>query len=83
LWRIRLNYTEVEEKRKNMCLAIPGKIIKIHKNQQATADFGGIEKEINISLVDINLGDYVIVHAGFAIEKVKKANVEDIKAILK
>jgi hydrogenase expression/formation protein HypC len=51
-----------------MCLAIPGKIVKI-KGQMAEADFQGVRKDINISLVDVKIGDWVIVHAGFAIEK--------------
>ena len=52
-----------------MCLAFPGKIIEI-ENQQATADFDGATKKINIGLVpDIKKGEWVIVHAGFAIEK--------------
>jgi len=52
-----------------MCLAIPGKIVKI-KGEKAIADFRGIRKEINVSLVPAHVGDYVMVHAGFAIEKV-------------
>jgi hydrogenase expression/formation protein HypC len=51
-----------------MCLAIPGKIIEI-TGEKAIADFQGIKKEINISLVKVALGDYVMVHAGFAIER--------------
>jgi hydrogenase expression/formation protein HypC len=51
-----------------MCLAIPGKIIKI-EGEKAIADFNGIEKEINVSLIKAKIGDYVVVHAGFAIEK--------------
>lgn len=51
-----------------MCLAIPGKIIEL-KGEKAVADFQGIRKEINISLVPAKMGDYVMVHAGFAIEK--------------
>ncbi|MBU0636992.1 MAG: HypC/HybG/HupF family hydrogenase formation chaperone [Patescibacteria group bacterium] len=50
-----------------MCLAIPGKIIKINK-EKAIVDFNNIQKEINISLIKVKIGDYVIVHAGFAIE---------------
>jgi len=50
-----------------MCLAIPGKIIEI-TDEKAIADFQGIQKEINVSLVKVALGDYVMVHAGFAIE---------------
>ncbi len=70
---------EAMEKPKIMCLAIPGKIIKIGKNQQATAGFNGIKKEINISLVEVKKGDYVIVHAGFAIEKIEKEDAEKTK----
>lgn len=65
-----------------MCLAIPGKIIKI-KNQLAEVDFQGVKKEINISIVDVKVGDYVMIHAGFAIEKMEKDNVKEIKAYLK
>ena len=52
-----------------MCLAFPGKIVSI-KNQQATVDFDGVKKDVNIALVpEIKVGEYVIVHAGFAIEQ--------------
>jgi len=53
-----------------VCLAIPGKIIKIDdKDNLATIDYGdGTKRIINISLVDVKTGDYVLVHAGFAIE---------------
>jgi hydrogenase expression/formation protein HypC len=50
-----------------MCLAIPAKIMEIN-DDIAKVDFGGTVKEVNISLVDVNIGDYVVVHAGFAIE---------------
>jgi len=52
-----------------MCLATPGKIIEI-KGKKAIVDFQSFRKEINISLVNVSLGDWVVVHAGFAIEKV-------------
>jgi len=50
-----------------MCLAIPAKILKIEENR-ATVDFGGINKEVDISLVDADVGTYVIIHAGYAIQ---------------
>lgn len=66
-----------------MCLAFPGKIKKII-GQNAVVDFDGVEKEINISLVsDVKKGDFVIVHAGFAIEKVSKKNKQEIEELLK
>ncbi|MGW8185067.1 MAG: HypC/HybG/HupF family hydrogenase formation chaperone [Candidatus Moraniibacteriota bacterium] len=65
-----------------MCLAFPGKIKKID-GQNATVDFDGIEKEINISLLsDAKEGDFVIVHAGFAIERVSEENKEEIDEML-
>ncbi len=68
--------------KKPMCLAIPGKIMAI-KNQLATVDFSGIEKEINISLVDVKIGEYVMVHAGFAIEKMDDEYAKEMQGYLK
>lgn len=57
-----------------MCLGIPAKVVEISSEdgmrRKAKADFGGVSREIDISLVDVNVGDYVIVHAGFAIETI-------------
>jgi len=64
-----------------MCLAIPGKIIKI-KNQLAEVDFHGVKKEINISIVDVKIGEYVMVHAGFAIEKMDNEYVKEMQRYL-
>lgn len=55
-----------------MCLAVPGKIISL-ENEDSIArsgrvSFGGVIKEVNLALVpDAEIGDYVIVHAGFGI----------------
>lgn len=66
-----------------MCLAIPGKIIELN-GQLATVDFSGLQKEVNITLLsDAKCGEFVIVHAGFAIEKVEKDVVMDIEGYLK
>ena len=52
-----------------MCLAVPAKVIEIN-NPIAKVDYGGITRTIDISLVDTKLGDYVLVHAGFAIQTI-------------
>ncbi|NOY35472.1 MAG: HypC/HybG/HupF family hydrogenase formation chaperone [bacterium] len=60
------------------CLAFPGKIISI-KGDEAIVDFDGIEKEINVSLVaDAGKGDFVIVHAGFAIQKLSEQSAQEV-----
>jgi len=51
-----------------MCLAIPAKIISIEEDI-AKVDFGeGVLREVNIALVNAKVGDYVLVHAGYAIQ---------------
>jgi len=62
-----------------MCLAIPGKVVSI-EGTIAIIDFGGVQRETNISLVEVKPGDYVIVHAGFAIQAVDELDaLETIK----
>lgn len=58
-----------------MCLAIPARVIEIN-GDLAKADFGGVVREVNISLVDAKVGDYILVHAGYAIQVLdeKEAN---------
>lgn len=54
-----------------MCLAVPGKVIALHDGGAATVDMMGTRRDISLRLVpDAQLGDYVLVHAGFAIEVV-------------
>ena len=67
-----------------MCLAIPGKVIKIINNENALIDYGdGTKRKVNVSLVDINIGDYVLVHAGFAIEKLNEKEAKETLAIFR
>jgi hydrogenase expression/formation protein HypC len=63
-----------------MCLAIPGKIIEIEQNT-ALVDFDGIKQNVIIALIqDPEIGKYVIVHAGYAIEQMdEKDALEAIK----
>ncbi len=52
------------------------------KGQIAEVDFDGIKKEINVAIVDVKVGDFVMVHAGFAIEKMEPDLVADIQGYL-
>jgi len=52
-----------------MCLAIPAKVVEID-GDQATIELGGVRKNISLALVDdVALGDYVIVHVGYALTR--------------
>lgn len=50
-----------------MCLAVPGKIVSI-EGDQANINFGGALRTANISMVEASVGQWAVIHAGFAIE---------------
>ena len=60
-----------------MCLAAPGKIIKIN-NSFAETNFGGVTRKISIALTpEAKKGDYILAHAGFAIQILKKKDAAE------
>lgn len=63
-----------------MCLAVPMELLEI-KDNIGIVRMGGVEKEIHLGLLsDIKVGDYLIVHAGFAIQKLdKEAAIETLE----
>ncbi|DAC72447.1 MAG TPA: HypC/HybG/HupF family hydrogenase formation chaperone [Thermoplasmata archaeon] len=68
-----------------MCLAIPGKIVEIDKKKQsATVDYGsGTRRKANVSLVKVKRGDYVLVHAGFAIQVLDEKEAQETLALFR
>lgn len=64
-----------------MCLAVPGKIIEITNNakiRMGSVDFGGIKREVCLEAVpDAQVNDYVIVHAGFALNTLSEQEAQD------
>ncbi|MFZ2323704.1 MAG: HypC/HybG/HupF family hydrogenase formation chaperone [Ignavibacteriaceae bacterium] len=65
-----------------MCLAIPGKIVSIDENpgalKMAKADFAGVTKNICVDwLPDVKIGEYVLVHVGFALNKIDEQQAEE------
>jgi hydrogenase expression/formation protein HypC len=64
-----------------MCLAIPGKVIEIDTTvtpRMGKVSFGGIKKDVCLELVpEVIIGDYVIVHVGFAINTVDEAEAQE------
>lgn len=66
-----------------MCLAIPSRITKI-ENEMAVIDVDGVQREASLLLLeDARVGDYVIVHAGFAIQKVDEAAARETLELLR
>ena len=66
-----------------MCLGVPGKIVKIKKNM-ARVDVGGFLRDISLDLCpEVFIGEYVLIHAGFAIQKVDEKEAEETLDLLK
>ncbi len=60
-----------------MCLAIPAKVLSI-SGTNAKVDFGGNTiREVDVSLVNAKVGDYILVHAGYAIQVLNKEDAEE------
>jgi len=60
-----------------MCLAIPARIAQILENDAAIVDLGGVRKEISLALVEgVEVGDYVIVHVGYALNRLDPEEAE-------
>jgi hydrogenase expression/formation protein HypC len=71
-----------------MCLAVPGKLISVDESpalmRSGKVDFGGILKEVSLAYVpEAKLGDYVLVHVGFALSIVDEAEANQVFEYLK
>jgi len=71
-----------------MCLAVPGKIVSIQKGddllRMGRVDFEGVIKEVSLATVpDAEIGDYVIVHVGFAISKLNEEEAGKTLALIR
>jgi len=71
----------------NMCLAVPGRVLSIRGDDPlircARVDFGGVVKDINLAYApDAAIGDYVLVHVGFAMTVIDEAEAQRIYADL-
>lgn len=69
-----------------MCLGIPGRVLsvsEVHGTRMATVDFGGITKSVCLAYVpEVQVGDYTIVHAGFAITQLDEASALQTLALI-
>lgn len=69
-----------------MCLAIPGKVVEVigqDMMRMSRVDFGGIKRDVSLAyLPDVQAGDYVIVHAGFAISRLDEEEAQETLRLL-
>jgi hydrogenase expression/formation protein HypC len=67
-----------------MCLAIPARVIEMLPDSMAKVSLDGIVKEISLAFIDnVAIGDYVVLHVGYALAKVDAAEAEETLAMVK
>ncbi len=60
-----------------MCIAVPAEVIEVYEDE-ALVNFGGVKTKVNTCLLDnLNVGDYVLIHVGCAIQKIDKKEAEN------
>ena len=60
-----------------MCLALPVRVVELRENELGIVDLGGVRREISLAMVDdVQVGDYVIVHVGYALSKLDTEEAE-------
>ena len=65
-----------------MCLALPCRVVELLPGEQAMVDIGGVGKEVSLALVDdVAVGDYVIVHVGYALTRLDPDEAEKTLAL--
>lgn len=63
-----------------MCLGIPAKIVQ-KRGEEAKVDFGGVFRTINVSLTNADVGEWVIVHAGYAIQVLDEEEAKETRKL--
>ena len=65
-----------------MCLALPAKVLTLQDANMATVEVGGVQKDISLGLLeDVAVGDYVIVHVGYALSRIDEEEARNTLAM--
>ncbi|MDD3857967.1 MAG: HypC/HybG/HupF family hydrogenase formation chaperone [Methanoculleus sp.] len=55
-----------------MCIAMPAEVLEIKEGNIGVVDFGDLQQEVRLDLVDVEVGEFVLVHVGFAIQRLSR-----------
>jgi len=66
-----------------MCIAVPAEVLEIKEGNIALVDYGDLQQDIRTDLLDVQVGEYVLVHVGFAIQKLSKEDALQTREIFK
>ena len=66
-----------------MCLALPARVVTVHDSASAVVELDGVRRNVSIALLlDVHVGDYVVVHVGYALSKLDPEEAERTLALM-
>jgi hydrogenase expression/formation protein HypC len=69
--------------KEEMCIAIPAEVVELKENNVGVVDYGDLRQEVQLDLVDVKVGDFVLVHVGFAIQKLSREEALETREIFR
>jgi hydrogenase expression/formation protein HypC len=66
------NYTFQDDEDRFMCVAVPAEVVEIKEGNIGVVDYGDLRQEVRLDLVDVKVGEFVLVHVGFAIQRLSR-----------
>ena len=64
-----------------MCVAVPAEVIEIKEGNIGVVDYGDLQQEVRLDLVDVKVGEFVLVHVGFAIQRLSREEGLETRAV--
>jgi hydrogenase expression/formation protein HypC len=66
-----------------MCVAVPAEVLEIKDGNIGLVDYGDLRQEVRLDLVDVKVGEFVLVHVGFAIQKLSREDALETREVFK
>ena len=66
-----------------MCIAMPAEVLEIKEGNIGVVDFGDLQQEVRLDLVDVSVGEFVLVHVGFAIQRLSREDGLETREVFK
>ena len=66
-----------------MCVAVPAEVMEIKDGNVGVVDYGDLKQEVRLDLVDVKVGEFVLVHVGFAIQRLSREDGLETREIFK
>jgi hydrogenase expression/formation protein HypC len=83
MWLELPQYNSDIREARHMCVAIPAEVIEIRDGNIGLVDYGELKQEVRLDLVDVKVGEFVLVHVGFAIQRLSREEGLETRALFK